>query len=89
MLGGRDKDLPWDDLAQLIHKRVDHVILFGEAAPKIAFRTGSANLRAAAVYPPDLQEPEGSHHQRFQSHTTRLRGAFFAGRHELRRIQGF
>ncbi len=35
MLGGRDKDLPWSDLAQLIHKRVDHVVLFGEAAAKI------------------------------------------------------
>jgi UDP-N-acetylmuramoylalanine--D-glutamate ligase len=35
MLGGRDKNLPWDDLAKVIHKRVDHVILFGEAAPKI------------------------------------------------------
>jgi UDP-N-acetylmuramoylalanine--D-glutamate ligase len=35
MLGGRDKDLPWDDLARLINKRVDHVVLFGEAAEKI------------------------------------------------------
>jgi UDP-N-acetylmuramoylalanine--D-glutamate ligase len=35
MLGGRDKDLPWDELASLIHKRVDHVVLFGEAAGKI------------------------------------------------------
>ncbi|MGA7192095.1 MAG: UDP-N-acetylmuramoyl-L-alanine--D-glutamate ligase [Anaerolineales bacterium] len=35
LLGGRDKDLPWDDLANLIHQRVDHVILFGEAAEKI------------------------------------------------------
>ncbi len=32
MLGGRDKDLPWDGIAKLIHKRVDHVVLFGEAA---------------------------------------------------------
>ena len=32
MLGGRDKDLPWADLAQLIHQRVEHVVLFGEAA---------------------------------------------------------
>ena len=32
MLGGRDKDLPWDEIAKLIHKRVDHVVLFGEAA---------------------------------------------------------
>jgi hypothetical protein len=33
--GGRDKDLPWEDLAALIHERVDHVVLFGEAAEKI------------------------------------------------------
>jgi UDP-N-acetylmuramoylalanine--D-glutamate ligase len=35
LLGGRDKDLPWEDLAQLVRQRVDHVILFGEAAGKI------------------------------------------------------
>jgi UDP-N-acetylmuramoylalanine--D-glutamate ligase len=35
MLGGRDKDLPWEDLMQLVNKRVDHVVLFGEAADKI------------------------------------------------------
>ena len=32
LLGGRDKNLPWDDLAQLIHRRVRAVVLFGEAA---------------------------------------------------------
>lgn len=32
LLGGRDKDLPWDDLTRMIHNRVDHVIVFGEAA---------------------------------------------------------
>jgi len=35
LLGGRDKDLPWEDLAALIHQRVDHVILFGESIEKI------------------------------------------------------
>ncbi len=35
LLGGRDKNLPWEELAQLIHQRVDHVVLFGEAAEKI------------------------------------------------------
>lgn len=35
LLGGRDKNLPWEDLARLIHERVDHVIVFGEAAEKI------------------------------------------------------
>ena len=33
--GGRDKDLPWEELAALIRRRVDHLILFGEAAEKI------------------------------------------------------
>ena len=35
LLGGRDKNLPWDKLAQLLRERVDHVILFGESANKI------------------------------------------------------
>lgn len=35
LLGGRDKDLPWEDLAKVVHERVDHVVLFGEAAGKI------------------------------------------------------
>jgi len=35
LLGGRDKDLPWEDLMQLASERVDHLVLFGEAAEKI------------------------------------------------------
>ena len=42
MLGGRDKKLPWDSLAELIRQRVDHVVLFGEAAPKIAEAIGGS-----------------------------------------------
>lgn len=41
LLGGRDKNLPWDELAKMIHDRVEHVILFGEAAEKIAEAIGS------------------------------------------------
>lgn len=40
LLGGRDKDLPWEDLAKLVHQRVDHVIIFGEAAEKIEAALG-------------------------------------------------
>jgi len=40
LAGGRDKKLPWDGLAELIHKRVEHLILFGEAAGKIASTVG-------------------------------------------------
>jgi UDP-N-acetylmuramoylalanine--D-glutamate ligase len=35
LIGGRDKKLPWEDLAELIKNRVDHVVVFGESAPKI------------------------------------------------------
>ncbi|MEA4908870.1 MAG: UDP-N-acetylmuramoyl-L-alanine--D-glutamate ligase [Chloroflexi bacterium] len=41
LLGGRDKDLPWQSLAQLVHARVDHVVVFGEAAPKILAALGT------------------------------------------------
>lgn len=40
MLGGRDKNLPWENLAALIHDRVEHVVLFGEAAGLIAQAIG-------------------------------------------------
>lgn len=36
MAGGRDKDLPWNDLAVEISQRVDHLITFGEVAQLIA-----------------------------------------------------
>jgi UDP-N-acetylmuramoylalanine--D-glutamate ligase len=45
LLGGRDKDLPWEDLMQLVDKRVDHVVLFGEAAEKIETTARTLGLR--------------------------------------------
>lgn len=35
LLGGRDKHLPWGDLAGLVHQRARHAVLFGEAAQLI------------------------------------------------------
>ncbi len=32
LAGGRDKHLPWDEMAELARQRVRHLILFGEAA---------------------------------------------------------
>ncbi len=43
LLGGRDKDLPWESLAELIHQRVDHVVVFGEAAEKITRALAAPN----------------------------------------------
>jgi len=44
LLGGRDKNLPWDDLAQLIHQRVRAVVLFGEAAVLIEKALGAVKI---------------------------------------------
>ena len=35
MLGGRDKNLPWGELARLICDSVDHLVVFGEAGEMI------------------------------------------------------
>lgn len=35
LAGGRDKDLPWEDFAELVRQRVDHVVIFGEASDKM------------------------------------------------------
>jgi UDP-N-acetylmuramoylalanine--D-glutamate ligase len=55
LLGGRDKDLPWDDLGSLIHQRVEHVIIFGEAAQKIQDALGA---REAGSKPTSLTRVE-------------------------------
>ena len=47
MLGGRDKDLPWEEIAQLIHQRVEHVVLFGEASELIEKAVSGAGGREA------------------------------------------
>lgn len=35
LAGGRDKKLPWDEFARWVHRRVKHLVLFGEAAALI------------------------------------------------------
>jgi len=47
LLGGRDKDLPWESLMQLVSERVDHVVLFGEAAEKIQKTANSLGLETS------------------------------------------
>ncbi len=41
LAGGRDKKLPWDDFASLVQQRVDHLIVFGEAADLIQRAVGT------------------------------------------------
>jgi UDP-N-acetylmuramoylalanine--D-glutamate ligase len=59
LLGGRDKDLPWEELMQLTSQRVDHVVLFGEAAEKIektAHRLGLSQMRPTVTRVKGLHE---------------------------------
>lgn len=46
LAGGRDKHLPWDDMADLTVRRVRHLILFGEAAGLIEKAVSEAMRRA-------------------------------------------
>jgi UDP-N-acetylmuramoylalanine--D-glutamate ligase len=50
MLGGKDKDLPWEDLAELVRERVDHVVVFGQAAEKILGTLGGSGIRKKRPY---------------------------------------
>ena len=58
LLGGRDKDLPWTELATLVHQRVDHVILFGEAAGLIekALQTNTSGRPYSVTRCEDLKQ---------------------------------
>jgi UDP-N-acetylmuramoylalanine--D-glutamate ligase len=48
LAGGRDKDLPWDVFADVVCRRVRRLILFGEAAEKIA-RTIAAHEASCSL----------------------------------------
>jgi len=49
LLGGHDKNLPWEDLVRLMGERVDHVVLFGEAAEKIEGTVNRLGLREKRI----------------------------------------
>jgi UDP-N-acetylmuramoylalanine--D-glutamate ligase len=64
LAGGRDKDLPWGEFATLVRNRVDHLIVFGEAADKIIAAMGAnypcvrcTNLRQAVEAAAQVVEP--------------------------------
>ena len=46
LLGGRDKHLPWDELARLVNERVKAAVLFGEAGPLIEAALAAAGMPA-------------------------------------------
>ena len=56
MLGGKDKDLPWDGLAALVRERVDHIVVFGQASEKIL--DALAGSRSGEKRPYSIQRGE-------------------------------
>jgi UDP-N-acetylmuramoylalanine--D-glutamate ligase len=63
LLGGRDKDLPWGELAELVCRRVDHVVLFGEAAGKIGQALTAAGAGSSASTRPYSLETAAHLHE--------------------------
>ena len=63
LAGGRDKNLPWADLAAVVRQRVDHLVIFGEAS-EIVSRAMDAVTPAERSYTQDvcqnLQEAVGA-----------------------------
>lgn len=51
LAGGKDKNLPWDEMAELTVKKVRHLVIFGEAAPKIERAVREARLRLGSDNP--------------------------------------
>jgi UDP-N-acetylmuramoylalanine--D-glutamate ligase len=45
LAGGRDKDLPWEEFAVLVSRRVKHLVTFGETAGMIAEKVKAAGGR--------------------------------------------
>jgi UDP-N-acetylmuramoylalanine--D-glutamate ligase len=54
LAGGRDKHLPWDEAAELILRKVRHLVLFGEAVPIIERAMAAARSKAAMGRGPEV-----------------------------------
>lgn len=50
LAGGRDKHLPWDEFAAMVHQRVDHLLVFGEMADMIMQAVAATNSSAEKPY---------------------------------------
>ncbi len=68
LLGGRDKDLPWGDLARLVRQRVDHVVLFGEAADKIELALARDGAGASGGRPYSIERGQRLHEAVLKAH---------------------
>ena len=66
LAGGRDKALPWNDFADTIEHRVDHLILFGESAGTIEAALTSNNRSFTLDVCPDLEAAVSAAHLRAQ-----------------------
>jgi len=53
LAGGRDKYLPWEEFSDVVSRKVDHLVLFGEAASKISkvIKSGSEKPESIDLCP--------------------------------------
>ena len=55
LLGGRDKNLPWDDLAEIVRQRACKVLIFGESGEKIFAALQQAGFTGTILHTEKLQ----------------------------------
>ena len=60
ILGGRDKGLPWESLAELANRRVHHIVTFGEAAQMISGVLARVTPKLAVSQVTNLAEAVGT-----------------------------
>jgi UDP-N-acetylmuramoylalanine--D-glutamate ligase len=64
LAGGRDKALPWDEFADLVQRRADHVVLFGEAVGVIDAALKQTEPNYTLDLCPDLESAVAAAHKR-------------------------
>jgi UDP-N-acetylmuramoylalanine--D-glutamate ligase len=67
LVGGRDKALPWDEFAQEAQTRVDHLVLFGEAAEIIKAALNTDDRKYTLDVCSNLNEAVQAAYQRAES----------------------
>ncbi|MEN8240549.1 MAG: UDP-N-acetylmuramoyl-L-alanine--D-glutamate ligase [Chloroflexota bacterium] len=67
LAGGRDKALPWNDFAETVAQRADHLVLFGEVAEMIKSALKSGEKSFTLDICKNLEDAVTAAHQRAQA----------------------
>ena len=92
LIGGADKDLPWETALVFALRKARHIIIFGEDGEKqVATKVMKllAKMRVGDEQTSRARTLEAAVERAGRGGASGRCGAAFAGRHELRRLCGF